>query len=79
MSQQVLKIHRTKENRLFITHIGREPGFVEGGEKWFVNNFSLFKDDCVIVLDNASYHSRKTEKVSTTAWTNQKIKNWSVK
>lgn len=32
-------------------------------EKWFANILPLLEDNCVIVLDNAPYHSRKSEKV----------------
>ncbi|XP_072400960.1 uncharacterized protein [Diabrotica undecimpunctata] len=48
----------------------------DGFEKWFANILPLLEDICVIVLDNAPYHSRKSEKVPTTAWIKQKIKDW---
>ncbi|XP_072380521.1 uncharacterized protein [Diabrotica undecimpunctata] len=48
----------------------------DGFEKWFANILPLLEDNCVIVLDNAPYHSRKSEKVPTTAWIKQKIKDW---
>ena len=45
-------------------------------EKWFTNILPLLEDNCVIVMDNAPYHSRKAEKIPNTSWKKQKIVDW---
>lgn len=34
---------------------------------WMVNVLPLLKDNCVIVMDNAPYHSMKKEKIPNTS------------
>lgn len=36
----------------------------------------LLKDNSVIVMDNAPYHSVKTEKCRSLAWKKAEIENW---
>lgn len=45
-------------------------------ENWFSEILPLLEENSVIVLDNASYHSRKLEKVPNTAWRKENIKSW---
>lgn len=43
---------------------------------WFCGVLPRLKDNCVIVMDNASYHSVKKDPVPTTAWKKEDIQNW---
>ncbi|KAL3279003.1 hypothetical protein HHI36_016519 [Cryptolaemus montrouzieri] len=45
-------------------------------EEWFENILPKLEDGCVIVLDNASYHSRRTEKLPTSASRKVNIQEW---
>lgn len=45
-------------------------------EKWFSKFLPNIEKDAVIVMDNAPYHSRKLEKVPTTATRKKDIQNW---
>ncbi|CAG4975944.1 unnamed protein product [Colias eurytheme] len=49
---------------------------VEVFENWFELIFDKLDDNCVIVMDNASYHSRKTEKIPTEKNKKQEIIDW---
>lgn len=48
----------------------------ESFENWFSNTLPKLEDNCIIVLDNASYHSRKLEKIPTTASRKGDIAKW---
>jgi transposase len=43
---------------------------------WFCGVLPRLKENCVIVMDNASYHSVKKDPVPTTAWKKEDIQNW---
>lgn len=45
-------------------------------EEWFQKILPHLEDDCIIVLDNASYHTRKLEKNPTSATKKADIQNW---
>lgn len=45
-------------------------------EKWFSKILPNLEENCVIVLDNAPYHSRKQEKIPTTASKKCVIQDW---
>lgn len=45
-------------------------------EKWFSDILCRLEDNCVIVMDNAPYHSRKAEKIPNTSWRKQQIVDW---
>lgn len=45
-------------------------------ENWFTKVLPMLEENCVIVLDNASYHSRKAEKIPTTATRKAEIQDW---
>lgn len=45
-------------------------------EKWFAEVLPTLEDNAIIVLDNASYHSRKLEKVPTTGSKKAEIQEW---
>lgn len=45
-------------------------------EEWFEKVLPTLEKECVVVLDNASYHSRKIEKVPTTATRKGDIQSW---
>ncbi|GJQ74188.1 hypothetical protein Trydic_g19101 [Trypoxylus dichotomus] len=46
-------------------------------EDWFINKLlPNIPQKSVIVLDNASYHCRKLEKIPTTAWRKNEIIDW---
>lgn len=45
-------------------------------EEYFEQMLDLIPCGSVIVMDNASYHSRKTEKLPTTAWLKSDIIKW---
>lgn len=45
-------------------------------EDWFAKILNCLPTNCVVVMDNASYHSRKTEKVPTTSWKKADIQEW---
>lgn len=45
-------------------------------EEWFGKILDKVKPNSVIVLDNAPYHSRKIEKIPTTAWRKGDIQAW---
>lgn len=93
-----LKAPTGKGQRLIISHIGSEEGFVEGGllmfeskkntedyhhemnadcfEEWFQEIVPKLKPNSVLVMDNAPYHSRKVERIPTTAWKKADIQEW---
>lgn len=43
---------------------------------WLKNVLPLLDDNCVIVMDNASYHSVRTESCPTSAWKKCDIEKW---
>ncbi|XP_074035702.1 uncharacterized protein [Leptinotarsa decemlineata] len=45
-------------------------------EDYFGEMLKFLSADSVVVMDNASYHSRRLEKVPTSAWRKQEIINW---
>lgn len=45
-------------------------------EKWFENILPKPNDNCIVVLDNAPYHSRKLENIPTTASRKSDIQDW---
>lgn len=45
-------------------------------ENWFSIILDKLDDNCVIVMDNASYHSRKTERIPTEKNKKQEIIDW---
>lgn len=45
-------------------------------KKWFENIVGKLEEGSVIVMDNATYHSRKLVKVPTTAWRKGEIVEW---
>lgn len=45
-------------------------------ENWFRKIVPTLGENCVIVLDNASYHSRKAEKIPTSATKKALIQEW---
>jgi hypothetical protein len=78
-----------KGKRRIILHIGSNEGFIDGGLLLFEGsksgdyhqemNATILKtlpNNAVIVLDNASYHSRKVEKIPTTSGRKGDIQNW---
>ncbi|CAH2101119.1 unnamed protein product [Euphydryas editha] len=62
----------SKGKRLIVVHVGNEDGFLEDCE-WVLTK--LQRND-VIVLNNATYHSRRLEKTPTFAWKKDAIQNW---
>ncbi|XP_051158574.1 uncharacterized protein LOC127279959 [Leptopilina boulardi] len=48
----------------------------ENFKEWFENIITKLEDDCVIVMDNAPYHSVKVEKVPISTWKKVDIQNW---
>jgi len=44
--------------------------------EWFVKILPLLKDNAVIVMDNASYHSVKKDPTPERSWKKQDIINW---
>lgn len=92
-----LKQPSGKGQRLIVTHIGSEDGFVEGCldvfrgkktgdyheemdgnrfERWFHTVLEKLPQGSVIVMDNASYHSRLEEAVPTTASRKEAVQDW---
>jgi predicted O-methyltransferase YrrM len=45
-------------------------------ENWFQNILEKLEDGAVIVMDNASYHSRLAEKTPVSSWKKAQIKEW---
>ncbi|XP_026819006.1 uncharacterized protein LOC113557639 [Rhopalosiphum maidis] len=45
-------------------------------KEWFEEILPLLKDNAVVVLDNAPYHSVKSERVPTMSWKKADIVNW---
>ena len=45
-------------------------------EKWFIDVLPRLEDNCVIIMDNAPYHSRKAEKIPNNSWKKQTIIDW---
>lgn len=45
-------------------------------EEWFRKLLQLLPDNAVIVMDNASYHSRKLEKIPTTSSKKKDMQEW---
>lgn len=48
----------------------------DGFETWFQNVLSKVEPNAVIVMDNASYHSRRQERLPVTSWRKQAIQEW---
>ncbi|CAF4946204.1 unnamed protein product [Pieris macdunnoughi] len=48
----------------------------DGFENWFKNVLEKLEPNSVIVMDNASYHSRRQERVPVTSWKKQAIQDW---
>jgi hypothetical protein len=44
--------------------------------EWFVNILPFFKKNAIVVMDNAPYHSVKTETIPNMSWKKQDIINW---
>lgn len=44
--------------------------------KWFVNILPFLKKNAIVVMDNAPYHSVKTETIPNMSWKKQDIINW---
>lgn len=44
--------------------------------KWFVKTLPLLKENAVIVMDNASYHSVKKHQIPVMSWKKQAIIDW---
>ncbi|GJQ76941.1 hypothetical protein Trydic_g15138 [Trypoxylus dichotomus] len=44
--------------------------------EWVKNVLPLVERNCVIVMDNATYHSIKIDKIPTTAWKKDALINW---
>ncbi|KAH0818878.1 hypothetical protein GEV33_003913 [Tenebrio molitor] len=45
-------------------------------EDWFQKILTLVEPNSVVVMDNASYHSRREERLPTTSWRKANIQNW---
>jgi transposase len=45
-------------------------------EDWFQKILTLIEPNSVVVMDNASYHSRREERLPTTSWRKANIQNW---
>ncbi|KAH6944367.1 hypothetical protein HPB50_002757 [Hyalomma asiaticum] len=58
-----------KGQRLIVTHIGSEDGFVDVC-------LDKLPAGSVIVLDNSPYYSRREEKLPTTAWKKKEVQEW---
>ncbi|XP_029827021.2 uncharacterized protein LOC115312279 [Ixodes scapularis] len=92
-----LKHPSGKGQRVIVTHIGSEDGFVAGCldvfhgvktgdyheemngtrfEIWFEAVLQMLPRGSVIVMDNASYHSRRLEAVPTTGSRKEVIQQW---
>ncbi|XP_040078591.2 uncharacterized protein LOC120850213 [Ixodes scapularis] len=92
-----LKQPSGKGQRLIVTHIGCEDGFVAGCldvfrgvktgdyheemngtrfETWFEAVLQMLPTGNVIVMDHASYHSRRLEAVPTTGSRKEVIQQW---
>lgn len=48
----------------------------EGFEKWFEDILKKVEPNAVIVMDNASYHSRRQERLPVTSWRKLNIQEW---
>ncbi|CAI6346881.1 unnamed protein product [Macrosiphum euphorbiae] len=44
--------------------------------EWFVKMLPLLKENAVIVMDNAAYHSVKKDRIPVMSWKKQEIINW---
>ncbi|XP_060867881.1 uncharacterized protein LOC132943093 [Metopolophium dirhodum] len=87
-----LKIPRAKEKYMIVVHIGSIEGFVEGGllcfeskndkmnddtfYEWFCGVLPRLNDNCIIVIDNASYHSVKKDPIPTMDWNKDNVIEW---
>jgi len=83
-----------KEKFLIVVHIASIEGFVEGGlfcfkstkneikdetfYEWFCEVLPRLNDNCIIVMDNASYHSAKMNRIPTMDWKKKNIIKWLV-
>lgn len=45
-------------------------------EKWFEETIPRLEPNAVVVMDNASYHSRRQEKIPVTSWRKDAIQEW---
>eukprot|EP00102_Acyrthosiphon_pisum_P026806 XP_016664016.1 PREDICTED: uncharacterized protein LOC100570997 isoform X2 [Acyrthosiphon pisum] len=89
-----MKIPTTKEKFMMVVHIGSTEGFVEGGllcfesknneinndtfYEWFCGVLPRLNDNCIIVMDNASYHSVKKDPIPTMDWKKNDVIEWLV-
>jgi len=87
-----LKIPTAKEKFMIVAHIGSIEGFVEGGllcfeskndemnddtfYEWFCGVLPRLNDNCIIVMDNASYHSVKKDPIPTMDWKKDDVIEW---
>lgn len=44
--------------------------------EWFVKTLPLLKENAIIVMDNASYHSIKKHRIPVKSWRKQAIIDW---
>ena len=49
---------------------------VESYEKYFENICKLLKSNNVIIIDNASYHSRNAEDLPVSKWRKAQVQSW---
>ncbi|XP_037523226.1 uncharacterized protein LOC119400246 [Rhipicephalus sanguineus] len=69
-----LKQPSGKGQRLILTHVGSEDGFIDGCLDVFRGQKT--SDYHEEMDDNAPYHSRREEKLPTTAWKKEEIQEW---
>nr|CAH7739220.1 unnamed protein product [Callosobruchus chinensis] len=86
-----------KGQRLILTHIGSDSGFLEGCiltfvskkggdyhdemnaacfENWFEGVLQRVEPNSIIVMDNASYHSRQAERLPTSGSRKSEMQDW---
>lgn len=57
----------------------KDPMTAAEFETWFENIAKKLGENAVVVLDDAPYHSRKTEKTPTNTWTKSSIQKWLIR
>lgn len=83
-----------KKKYMIVVHIGSTEGFVEGGlfcfeskndefnddtfYEWFCGVLPRLNDNCIIVMDNAPYHSAKKNPIPTMDWKKSDMIKWLV-
>lgn len=83
-----------EEKFMIVVHIASNEGFVEGGlfcfkskkndikdetfYEWFCGVLPRLNDNCIIVMDSASYHSAKKNRIPTMDWKKKNIIKWLV-